>query len=185
MFSYEKLPGLPRERVFDAIEPVLRARGLVGVELVWTTENGGKVLRITVEETCAEERTAAGVSLEACAQVSREVSAALDGADVIPGKYHLEVGTPGLERLLYTPRDFERFTGQLAQLKLSVPLHHEYSVTGRLCGLSESDEIRFEVNGEEHLVPFDNIRTSQLVIDWNQSGVSSPRPKGRMASGRR
>lgn len=188
MFTYEKLTGLSRDRVVGAIEPVLRTHGLAGVELIWQSEAGGKVLRVTVEnlgvaaETANEGPSADGLTLSVCAQVSREISAVLDEDDIIAGKYHLEVGSPGLERPLYVPADYSRFVGRRIQLKLSSPVDHEYSLEGQLCGITEQGAVRIEVKGEEREVPFDIIRTSQLVIDWKQSGKSSSRSKGSSAS---
>src|SRR5262245_19548093 len=119
MFAYEKLPGLPRDRLLDAIEPVLRAHGLAGVELVWRTDSQGRVLYVTLESGAAAEPGQvpehAGVTLEVCSQVSRELSTAFDVHGLFDGHYRLEVGSPGLERRLYTPADYQRFRGKLAK----------------------------------------------------------------------
>src|SRR5690606_37901309 len=53
MFAFEKLPGLPRDRLVEAIAPVLRAHGLAGVELIWRTDGQGRVLQVTVENAAA------------------------------------------------------------------------------------------------------------------------------------
>lgn len=205
MFTYEKLTGLSRDRVVDAIVAVLRAHDLSGIELIWLSENGGKVLRVTVENaasSCAvpvadssvsstlasdasvlgSPASSEGVTLELCTRVSREISAVLDEGELIPGQYYLEVGTPGLERSLYVPADYTRFAGKLVKVTLSTPIEHEYTLCGELCGLTNSGCVRLEVNGEERIVPFDTIRTGQLVIDWDSSGKSAPRSKGLSAS---
>ena len=154
MFAFEKLPGLPRDRIVEAIAPVLRAHGLAGVELIWRTDGQGRVLQVTLEkaapessggepadagdplvpgassapETNASEVGAleaassaaassvesseaasqpvdAGVTLDVCSKVSRDLSTALDVLELIDGNYRLEVGSPGLERRLYTLAD--------------------------------------------------------------------------------
>src|SRR4051812_41660796 len=116
MFAYEKLPGLPRERVLDAIAPVLRAYGLAGVELVWRTDGQGRVLVVTLESPDAVV-PGQGVTLDVCSRVSRDLSTALDVAGLLDGKYRLEVGSPGLERKLYRLDDYRRFEGRLAKVK--------------------------------------------------------------------
>src|SRR5687767_15273114 len=58
MFAFEKLPGLPRDRIVEAIAPVLRAHGLAGVELVWRTDGQGRVLQVTLESAAAVEGAA-------------------------------------------------------------------------------------------------------------------------------
>ncbi|MCU0989705.1 MAG: ribosome maturation factor RimP [Xanthomonadales bacterium] len=59
-----------------------------------------------------------GIAVEDCERVSREVAAVLDVEDPIPGHYNLEISSPGLDRPLFTLEQFERFTGQLAQVSL-------------------------------------------------------------------
>src|SRR5688572_5307134 len=59
MFAFEKLPGLPRDRIVEAIAPVLRAHGLAGVELIWRTDGQGRVLQVTLEKAAAESSGAA------------------------------------------------------------------------------------------------------------------------------
>src|SRR3954470_21078839 len=62
MFAYDKLPGLPRDRIIEAIEPVLRAHGLAGVELVWRTDGQGRVLQVTLEPAADAEEAPAGLA---------------------------------------------------------------------------------------------------------------------------
>ena len=114
MFAYEKLPGLPRERILDVIAPVLRAHGLAGVELVWRTDTQGRLLYLTVESADAVV-SGQGVTLDVCSKVSRDLSTAFDANGLFEGAYRLEVGSPGLDRRLYSIEDYRRFAGQLAK----------------------------------------------------------------------
>src|SRR4029077_18036329 len=78
---------------------------------------GGKarLLRIVIDKP-------AGVTHEDCANLSREVGTILDVEDVIPGaSYTLEVSSPGLDRKLLRPADYERFTGSLVKLTTQQP----------------------------------------------------------------
>jgi ribosome maturation factor RimP len=227
MFSYEKLPGLPRERVIEAIAPVLRSHGLVGVELVWRMDERGRVLQVTVErapneattqtpaasavapqasapEAEAAEGTAeagqstqhpaelsvsergAGVTLDLCAVVSRDLSTALDVSEAIDTRYRLEVGTPGIDRALYTLEDYRRFRGRLVRLKLKEPLNGQRTVEGRLLEVGEQNVLLVKENDTDVSVPFESVSSGRLVIDWQAlgfpGGASIP---GRSGSGGR
>jgi ribosome maturation factor RimP len=193
MFAYEKLPGLPRERVLDAIEPVLRAYGLAGVELVWRTDGQGRVLYVTVESADAAE-PGQGVTLEVCSRLSRDLSTAFDVHSLFDGQYRLEVGSPGLERKLYTVEDYRRFQGKLAKLKLSSPVAGQSVITGTLAGVDAQSNVLLENDDAPHpeavegeapaarAIAFEQIRSGQLVVDWQQMGFS---PMPRQRAGRR
>lgn len=105
------------------VEPVTHAHGAELVDVEFRPERNGWVLRVYVEKKGAFERNLstrdAAVDLELCAAVSRDLSPALDVADLISHAYHLEVSSPGVERPLRHERDFARFTGQRARIKLS------------------------------------------------------------------
>jgi len=196
MFSFEKLPGLPRDRVIDAIEPVLRAHGLLGVELVWRTDERGRVLQVTVERAPLPRADAggseahgldssgpdigeldisergAGVTLELCALVSRDLSTALDVAEAIDARYRLEVGTPGIERALYTLADYRRFRGRSVRLKLKEPVSGQRNLEVQLAGVDDAGSVLIKVQGEEVAVPHANISSGRLAVDWQALGFS-------------
>jgi ribosome maturation factor RimP len=192
MFAFEKLPGLPRDRIVEAIEPVLRAHGLTGVELVWRTDGQGRVLQVTLESAAAVEGEAgaepgAGVTLDLCSKVSRDLSTALDVLELIDGKYRLEVGSPGLERRLYTLADYRRFSGRLAKLKLASAVDSQYVLLGKLNGVDLEGRVLVVVDEAEHTskvhaVKLDDVRSGQLAIDWQEMGFS---PAPRQRAGRR
>jgi ribosome maturation factor RimP len=194
MFAFEKLPGLPRDRIVEAIAPVLRAHGLAGVELVWRTDAQGRVLQVTLESAAALEGAAeggsspsetgpgAGVTLDLCSKVSRDLSTALDVLELIDGKYRLEVGSPGLERRLYTLADYRRFSGRLAKLKLASAADGQYVLLGKLNGVDADERVLIVVDGVEHAVRLDDVRSGQLAIDWQEMGFS---PAPRQRAGRR
>jgi ribosome maturation factor RimP len=169
--SYEKLQGLDRDRVISAVDPVLRAHGVDAVELVWRSDQKGWVLYLTVERPGTTE-PGAGITLDLCADISRDLSAALDVADVIPNRYRLEVGSPGVERSLYGASDYARFSGHSAKLKLKDPHngHGRTVVRGTLHGLDEVGRVVFETESGEQHVPLEDIQGGRLVFEWqNQS----------------
>jgi N utilization substance protein A len=99
-------------RLRAVIEPICRAHGadLVSAEL---KNESGWVLRVFVEKIGTES-----ADLDLCAAVSRDLSPALDVADLISHHYNLEVSSPGLERPLHGEADFRRFAGRKAKVKL-------------------------------------------------------------------
>jgi ribosome maturation factor RimP len=183
--AHEKLPGLDRERVLGAVEPILAAHRVDGVELLFKTDRAGWVLELTLEKV-GERVPGAGITLDLCSEISRELSAALDVADCIPHRYRLEVGSPGVERALYSLTDYERFASQPAKLKLKQPRNSEYVVIGLLQGVSPERRVLIQSErGELIELSFDEIDHGHLVFDWKAGGARAGGVKGaRRPSGR-
>lgn len=180
--AHEKLPGLDRERVLAAVEPILAAHRVDGVELVFKTDRGGWVLELTIEKS-GERMPGAGITVDLCSEISRELSMALDVADCIPHRYRLEVGSPGVERSLYSLSDYERFAGQPAKLKLKQPRNSEYVIMGALHGLSPDKRVAIQTErGELIELALDEIDNGHLVFDWKSGGS---RPGGARSPGAR
>jgi ribosome maturation factor RimP len=176
--GYESLRGIDRDRLLSVVEPVLSAHGVDAVELIWRSDSRGWVLYLTVERPGSTD-PGAGITLDLCADISRDLSAALDVADVLPGRYRLDVGSPGVERALYSPRDYARFAGQKAKLKLEAPLEGQRVVRGTLGGVDEEGRIVFVIDGREHRFPPDHIESGRLSFDWQAArGASEPAGKG-------
>jgi ribosome maturation factor RimP len=182
--AHVKLDGLNRERVLEAVLPVLRAHGVDAVELVWRTDRGGWVLEVTVEYP-ESTLPGAGVTLDLCTEISRGLSAALDVADIIPHRYRLEVGSPGLERTLYGVRDYARFAGQFARIKLKAPVDGQHVLRGTLHGLDAEGRVVLEdERGELVSLAFDGIDSARLEFEMSSAGARGGKgPHGR-ASGR-
>jgi len=142
----------------DLLEPAVRALGfeLVGVE--YNTGGQGGLLRVYID-------SAAGITVDDCQAVSYQVSGLLDVEDPIAGHYTLEVSSPGLDRLLFRPEDFERFTGRLVKLKLAYPVEGQRRFKGRLEGLQDGNVV-IEQDGERLSLPFDQIEKARLVPEY-------------------
>jgi ribosome maturation factor RimP len=181
--AHVKLPGLDRERVLAAVEPILAAHRVDGVELVFKTDRAGWVLELSIEKP-GERMPGAGITVDLCSDISRELSAALDVADCIAQRYRLEVGSPGVERALYSESDYERFAGQPAKLKLKQPRNSEYTIIGALHGLSPEKRVVIQSErGELVELSLDEIDNGHLVFDWKKPGV--PRSGGAKSPGAR
>jgi len=104
-----------------------------------------------------------GVTIDDCARVSPEVSAALDVDDPLPGAYDLRVSSPGLDRPLMSDADFRRFIGREVQVQLSAPLSGRRKFTGIILGAGENVQLR--CSDGEHTVPVAAIHKARLSID--------------------
>ena len=106
-----------------------------------------------------------GIAVEDCAKVSREIAALLDVEDPIPGKYQLEVSSPGLDRPLFTLAQFEQFSGEVAQISLFAPRDGRRKFKGKILG-TEDGQVRVEQDGVEVTLDLGNIAKAHLVPDY-------------------
>src|SRR5438105_13046746 len=114
------------ERVREIAERVAASSGLEVVEVELRGGGKARMLRIVIDKP-------AGVTHEDCANMSREVGTILDIEDVVPGgSYLLEVSSPGLDRKLVRPADYERFTGSRVKLTTHQPINGNRHFEGRL-----------------------------------------------------
>jgi ribosome maturation factor RimP len=182
--AHEKLTGLDRECVVNALVPVLGAHHVDCVELVWRSDRGERVLEVTVERPGSTE-PGAGVTLELCSDISRDLSTALDVADCIQQRYRLEVGSPGLERALYGAEDFRRFHGHVARLKLKEPVRGQYVLVGTLGALDDAGHVTLVVRDEPVAIALTSIDAARLVFEWRKGEARGGRMPGRSAKAAR
>ena len=110
-----------------------------------------------------------GVTLAHCEAVSRDASALLDVEDYGGDRYLLEVSSPGLDRELYSARDYERFTGRQVRMTfLGGPAHSKQTRSGLLEGFDADQGIVTFVDSQDQQtlqVPLDDIQTTRLEIE--------------------
>src|SRR5215469_5000686 len=147
--------GTLRERLIALIEPVLGRMGYELVELEYSAGRAHAVVRLFIDRE-------AGVTLDDCAQVSREVSSVLDVEDPIPSAYTLEVSSPGFDRVLRTQAHFGRFVGSRVFIELKEPREGRRRYTGKLLPVDESG-IALEVDREQVTVSFAEIGKARLA----------------------
>jgi ribosome maturation factor RimP len=112
----------------------------------------------------------AGITLNDCERVSQQISGVLDIEDPIRGHYILEVSSPGLDRLLFTPAHFRRFAGNTIKMELRQAVSGRRKLTGKLIGM-QTDMVIIIDNGKEYCIPFNIIGKTRLVPEYrlNQS----------------
>lgn len=153
----------PALRVAKLIEPVLQDLGFRLVRVRLTGQNG-QTLQIMAE------RPDGSFTIDDCEQASRAISPVLDVEDPIAGRYHLEVSSPGIDRPLVRPEDFERWAGHEAKIEMSVPKAGRKRFRGEIEGYTDG-EVRLHVDdpegGKEKVLiglPFANIAEAKLVM---------------------
>lgn len=162
------------DKAQDIVALLAPTVGSLGLELLgaeYLPSPGGALLRLYIDVPEGEERQ---VGIEDCEAVSREVSAQLDVEDPISGHYTLEVSSPGLDRPLFAPAQFERFAGEQAKVGLKLPQDGRRRVQGRILR-AEGDTIVFDVDGTEFAVSAGNIDKARLVPDWVALGLAPAR----------
>ena len=137
----------------ELVEPVLAARDLELVELHLSGGQRRKFVRLYVDGPD-------GITIDECAQVSREIGDVFDTYDPIAGTYVLEVSSPGLTRQLKTDRDFERVIGK--DLQLNVTGRGE--CVGKLQGVS-ADHLMIDFDGELISVDREHIHKANLHFE--------------------
>ena len=106
-----------------------------------------------------------GVTVDDCADVSRQVSAIFDVEDPIADKYNLEVSSPGLDRPLFTLPQFERYIGQDIAVHLRIPVMERRKWQGKLERI-ENDMVTLIVDGQEQVLVFGNIQKANVVAKF-------------------
>ena len=161
--------------IAELLSPTVASLGLELLGAEYLPAPGGATLRLYIDVPAdAEEGRLVGI--EDCEAVSREVSAQLDVADPISGHYTLEVSSPGVDRPLFTPGQFARFTGETAKVALKLPQDGRRRLQGAIARV-EDGRIVFVVDGAEMPVAFDNIDKARLVPDWVALGLAPARDK--------
>ena len=144
-----------RERLIALIEPVLARLGYELVELEYAAGRTQAVVRLFID-------TPAGITVDDCERVSRDVAALLDVDDPIPTAYTLEVSSPGFDRVLRTPAHFERFVGERVFVELKAPRAGRKRYTGVL-QVASATGIELEVDKQKVEVRFEEIGKARLA----------------------
>jgi len=145
------------ERVRKTAQEIVEFAGMELVHLEMKRQPGGLLLRLYIDKE-------GGVTLDDCARISRQLSVQLDVEDPIDERYTLEVSSPGLDRPLFTDRDYERFAGRQIRLSTRLPLDGRRNFQGRLDGIAEG-AVRLTLDdGRQVLIPRDQVAQARLEV---------------------
>ncbi len=140
------------------IAPVLEGLGYDLVRLIISGRHAPTL------QVMAERRDGGPMNVEACAEISRALSAVFDVEDPIVGSYTLEVSSPGLDRPLVKLADFDRFRGRTARIEIRFAKEGRRRFQGRLDGVREGGVVLETAEGPV-TIAFADIVRAKLVID--------------------
>jgi ribosome maturation factor RimP len=149
------------------IEPIVDGQGCELVNLEVIRGAGSTLLRVTLDSPAGDGR----VSVECCAEVSREIESQLEAAEAIPGAYRLEVSSPGLDRVLAREKDFAAACGSEVRVQTRRPLNGRRRFKGVLLAFSDGIA-RVEVDGTETEIPFEEIEKANTVYKFSRADFS-------------
>ena len=146
------------EKIREIATRVVASEGMYLVDVEVKGGRSNPLLRVYIDKT-------EGVSHADCQLISEQLSAILDVEDLFPDRYLLEVSSPGLDRKLIRPEDFEHFAGRRARLVLRDPMEPQKVLEGRLAGFREG-KVQIDL-GESGAREFDlaNISKAKLVVE--------------------
>lgn len=154
------------EKIRAAADRVARSEGLEIFDVEWKVGKQ-RLLRVYIDRPPDPANPAGtGISHKDCERVSEQLSVILDVEELIPGgaSYVLEVSSPGLDRKLIKPGDYERFAGRLAKIWLTEPVEHQTYLEARLGGYSDGI-VKLKYRDRELDVPYAAIRKANLVVE--------------------
>jgi ribosome maturation factor RimP len=153
------------EVVEQVVAPLLEPRDL----RLYDVELAGGTLRVVVERP-------GGIDLETLGELTREVSAALDAADPLPGRYTLEVSSPGLERTLRRPEHFAGAVGTRIRVKTRPGTEGDRRAEGELVAV-DGDGITIRADGGERTLALSEIERARTVFEWGPATAGGKRGK--------
>jgi ribosome maturation factor RimP len=148
------------ERVRQVVEPVVQGADLYLEDVVVTLAGSRSVVRITVD---LPEDALGSLDLDQVAEVSREISTALDASNAFPGAYTLEISTPGTSRPLTEPRHFKRARGRIVRLALT----DGGSVEGRLRDVVDGNLLLTDATVES--VALDDVARGAIQVELKRA----------------
>jgi ribosome maturation factor RimP len=158
------MPAITKEAVVEKIREIAERVGASeGIEIVEVQLLGGgtqRLLRIFIDKP-------SGVTHGDCELISQNTGAILDIEDIVPGeRYTLEVSSPGVERKLTKPRDFERFAGQKIKVVLREPVENQRRWEGTLAAFEENKVILEAAPGRTIQFDLNQIEKANLKFEW-------------------
>jgi len=145
-------------KLVQLIEPIATGLGyeLLGCEMLGGADQG--TLRIYIDHE-------AGITVDDCQKVSRQVSSVFDVEDPIAGEYVLEVSSPGLNRPIFSPEQLARYCGCEVKLRAHRKIDGRKNFTGTLKTVSD-DEVSLEIDSELVTLSLDDIDKANLVPEF-------------------
>jgi ribosome maturation factor RimP len=136
------------------IRPVVEGLGCILWGFEYRTQKNSALLRIFIDKD-------EGVSMDDCSKVSNQVSGVLDVEDPIPVAYTLEVSSPGLDRVLFYPDQYEKYIGEVVKLRLKWPVEDRRNYLGKILSV-DNDGVEVDQDGTTVKVPYEAVHRARL-----------------------
>ena len=146
------------KEVTALIEPILYEMEIELVDIEFLSEQSRWILRIYVDES-------GGITLDACARVSREIGDLIEVKDIFHQEYVLEVSSPGLNRPLKKEKDFEKAVGKKIKIRMVTPLEGQRNFRGSLQSFQDGI-LCLSVKDDLILLPYGDVEKANLVYDF-------------------
>lgn len=145
------------KKIEELIAPILDQSGFELVDIEFVKEGQNWFLRIYADKS-------GGISIDDCETISRAVEKKLDENDPIEQAYILEVSSPGLDRPLKKDRDFEKYKGEVVDIKLYKPFNGKKAFQGELLGLIDGKIVIKDENDDEISFDRKDIGAVRLAV---------------------
>ncbi|QDP01533.1 ribosome maturation factor RimP [Thalassotalea sp. PS06] len=143
------------QKLTEMLRPSVEMTGMELLGIEYVSAGNHSVLRLYIDHEN-------GITVDDCAEVSRQVSAVLDVEDPISTEYNLEVSSPGVDRPLFEKAHYEEVVGETVDVKLGMPLNGRRKFKGSLEAV-EGDNLIVEVDGESYELPIANVAKANLI----------------------
>jgi ribosome maturation factor RimP len=165
-----------KERLRAAVEPVVTKAGYDLEDLSTSKAGNRSLVRVVIDSD-------SGVSSDAIAEISRDISAALDAAEAAEGPlsrggYTLEVSSPGVDRPLTEPRHWRRNRGRLVKVRVG-----QATRTGRILAAGD-DSIRLDIDGESQDLPYAELGPGKVQIEFGRPTAAEASEDGNGDEGK-
>ena len=146
-------------RLREVLEPTVESMGfeLWGIELLSGVRQ--PMLRVYLEG-------ASGVDVEDCASVSHQVSGVLDVEEIFSRGYTLEVSSPGIDRLLFQPRHFTLYLGEIVDIRVKLPIDGRRRFKGTLLAM-DGETVVVIVDEQKIELPYASVSRARVLPKWN------------------
>ncbi len=144
------------QQVWELVEPVTEAECIELIEVEYQREARGWTLRLYLDHE-------KGISIADCTRISRQVSDLLDVEDIIPNAYTLEVSSPGINRPIRRPKDFEKYVGEEIHVKTKEPYGNRRNFRGYLVKFSNNNLTIRCKDETTHEISLDNVYKANLI----------------------
>ncbi|MFY9178251.1 MAG: ribosome maturation factor RimP [Venatoribacter sp.] len=142
-------------QLIELLKPVVESMGFIFWGLEFSLQGRHTMLRIYIDH-------ADGISVDQCAEVSRQISSVMDVEDPIAQEYTLEISSPGLDRSLFTLEQYQQYANHIIELRLRLPFEGRRKFKGQLIGIEQEDVV-LVVDEHEYLLPFELIEKAHVV----------------------